>query len=111
MYGTPEQARASLVAAGSATLFAAFSGVRHHITQGLVMVSVGTGAATFGLYETDASGSGTLIIGPLSASAPVIIPFDFGERGWAASSTGSRISAVVGASDASVFANVTGYKR
>ena len=102
--------RASLVAAGTATLFAYSSGTRIHLMRGLVTVSVGTGVAVGSIIETDSTGSDSaVLVGKWSCSAPMVMPFDLSPGVYA--SLNSRIVLQLESSNASVFCSAVGERR
>lgn len=110
--GAAVRGRASLTSAGSATLFAAVSGARHTIHQGMFTCYVGTGAALMSLQETTSGGtSAAVLVGKISASAPMIAPFDFGDVGIKCSATGSRLVLVLESSNSSISLSGVGTTR
>lgn len=110
-FGAHVQGRASITAAGSFTLVAAVSGARPHLTAGICCVSVGTGAAVLSIQETDADGTQSRSWLTISASAPVVFPFSYGDHGYTASTTGSRLIANMESSNSAALVTVTGYRR
>lgn len=104
--------RASLTAAGSATLFAAVSGARHFLTKGLLSISLGTGTAICSIEETTSGGtSAAILAGDISASAPLALPIDFGPDGYMCSATGSRVILNLESSNSSVYCSMVGYTQ
>ena len=112
MYGAHAQGAANLTTSATATLFAAAgSGTRWSLQKGLLAVYSGTGTALIDLMETDSTGSDTATFFTISGSAPVVLPVDFGEHGYTAASTNSRLALQVSGSEAGVFAMFVGYTR
>jgi hypothetical protein len=107
------QGRASIVAVGTATIFAApGSGYRSYLTKGYLAVRIGTGAATVSVKETSADGSSTPVAWlTWSASAPGYYPIDLGPRGYGASATNSRVILETESSQCAVLGVFTGYTR
>ena len=111
--GNPFQGRASLTSAASAsaTLIAAVSGERFHLTHGLITIT--TGAATntainFMEVTSGATSAATFLNIPHATSGA--LEFNFGDRGWVASAVGSRI-VMENTGDATVNAIFFGYHR
>ena len=112
MFGTPIQKKASLASVMTATIFAAQGdGTRWHLTKGLINVWRGTGVALIDVMETDASGTVGATIMNMSGSANLVLPIDFGERGWAASGLNTRLVGQISGSETAVHFIFTGYVR
>ena len=117
MYGAHIQGMASISGAASTsiTLAAAVSGARIHIKTIDVMVLTpkATSGGWLSIIETDAGGTvttGTKWKVPVVSSNDLVHHFDFGEKGYQCSETGSRLI-IAENCDATVHAVFTGYAR
>lgn len=94
-FGMHVQAKASITAAasGSATIWAAVSGRRFHITKGFITVI--TPAATglgVSIVESEPTGSDAATLWSVTTRATgMFCPVDFGPHGYAGASVGSRL--------------------
>ena len=112
MFGAHVQGSANITTSATATLFAAGgSGTRWSLQKGLLSVYIGTGNALIDLMETDSTGSDSATFFTISGSVPVVLPVDFGEHGFSAASTNSRLALQVTGSEAGVFCMFVGYER
>ena len=112
MFGSHLQGDGTRSSIGTVTVIAAVgAGVRWSLTKGLITVFRGTGVATFDLMETDADATQSATLISISASAPMVLPLDFGEHGYHASETNSRLAAQISSSEAGVHSIFVGYKR
>lgn len=112
IFGANIEGMASIASIMTATIFAAQgSGTRWHITKGFMSVWRGTGVALIDIMETDSTGSDTATIMTISGSAPYVLPIDWGEKGWAASSANSRLAGQISGSESAVHCLFTGYVR
>jgi len=114
-YGAHAQGRAkiSTVASASATLIAApstNSEARFHLTKGWIVVEAGQATNTLGLQvmQTTAEGTQAATLFTVQTATGGTHFFDFGEKGFACSSSAPRIAIQVGG-DASVSAMFMGY--
>jgi hypothetical protein len=113
MYGAYIQKVLTLgtVASGTATLFAAATNTRFHITQvNVTMNPAATGVARVIFYETtDGATNSAVILNP-AASVPQAYSAVF-NPGLSASAQNSRLAVALSGSDASAQIVVTGFRR
>ena len=110
--GNHIQATASIASVMTATIFAAQgSGTRWHLSKGIVNVWRGTGVALFDVIETYSAGTNIGTIFTISGSANLAFPVDFGEDGWYATATNSRLVGEISGSETAVHCVFTGYVR
>ena len=100
---------------GTAVLFAAGgSGTKWSLTRGIISAFVPAAAAYVEFHETTEGATtdlGIIFCVPVATNVVSAIKFDFGERGWVASATNSRLSWTVDGATASIAVNCVGYYR
>jgi hypothetical protein len=109
-YGNHEQNDVAMTATGSATVFAANSTARHHITKGIVTVYGPVAAAEIDVNETYSAGTALSTLFKVPAVTANSFAFDFGDKGFALATTGSRLAFNL-AADVSFTSVIVGYSR
>jgi len=108
------QARATITGTMSATLFSVLSSGRHHITRGVISVTVGSGAGIVEIAQTNAAGSsvGSALFA-CSSSTPGLHAFDLGDRGYVCEASSRIIANYTGGAVGSAVAVAlcVGYAR
>jgi len=113
-FGTHLQAKASLTSTGSGSIviFASVANTKWHLTKGQVTVYGAGAGAWISIYEViDASSAATLMNIPCVTNEMGYVGIDFGEHGYTASQSGSRLNMAVEGANASVNGVFIGYRR
>ena len=89
------------------------SGTRWALTKGLISAYTPAAGAYIEFHETyaDATDIGTFLVVPIATNAAPAINIDFGERGWIATATNSRLVWLIGGANASCDVMFCGYYR
>ena len=114
-YGSHAQGRSSLTSAASASVAiisapATNSEARLHLTKGVIVVKQleGTSSAGLNIMQETAEGTQAATLFSISTSITGVYNFDWGEKGFACSSSAARLS-MQNTGDASVVAMFCGY--
>ena len=89
------------------------SGTKWCLTKGLISVFVPAAGAYVELHETTAAevDLGTILCVPAATNGVAVVPIDFGEEGWRATATNTRLVWLVGGANASITVICVGYYR